>query len=547
MGNGAEANSASVRIALLEHDQFPWVQGVISELFKEAGYAASIVRLDPRGRNAKNTVDILADTVIDVFVSDISLGRQGEEDGLDHIRAVRHLFPDLLTVGISGTDIEHGRIVAKYPNFHLFINKRDVESEHYRAYVVSEIRSAFRKNTSAFVDWEQSVIPLKMSTPDRAEMERLLRGITFTAHDADRASQVHRIILTPLKKGFSDTVVFRMKAFTRNELQCVNAVLRLSSPDRIEREHRNFASFVKWYLPYSWRVEMLGICQGRKRAGVAYSFAYDARRDFVTLSEWFAEGRRRCKSISGLVGAIFDASRQRWYSGKNVVTEFGGDLSSHYARRLYRSGESKDRVRTTFRKLASLHGLADPNVVSLDDYNYPAPYVFLFQRHSEFRTCICHGDLHGDNLLVTEEGDFCFIDFQQTGRGHVFLDFAALELSIRLEWPGEEFDPYMGVQPAVAATAAEQDRAIDLSGLITLELEIARENAVDIGYSNLVQQIRTLARANFPDEPWENYLFSVAAYSYWVTGFTKDRAASVRARAAATALASIRRIRELES
>jgi len=46
--------------------------------------------------------------------------------------------------------------------------------------------------------------------------------------------------------------------------------------------------------------------------------------------------------------------------------------------------------------------------------------------------CPCHGDLHVANVFVLPDGSPRLIDFGATGLGHVFRDFASLEVSIRL-------------------------------------------------------------------------------------------------------------------
>jgi CheY-like chemotaxis protein len=46
--------------------------------------------------------------------------------------------------------------------------------------------------------------------------------------------------------------------------------------------------------------------------------------------------------------------------------------------------------------------------------------------------CPCHGDLHVKNLYILPDGSPRLIDFGRTSLGHVYRDFAALEVSVRL-------------------------------------------------------------------------------------------------------------------
>ena len=49
----------------------------------------------------------------------------------------------------------------------------------------------------------------------------------------------------------------------------------------------------------------------------------------------------------------------------------------------------------------------------------------------DFSTCIIHGDLNTNNIIIDSKGKWYLIDYAHTGRGHVFLDFINLELNIR--------------------------------------------------------------------------------------------------------------------
>ena len=40
--------------------------------------------------------------------------------------------------------------------------------------------------------------------------------------------------------------------------------------------------------------------------------------------------------------------------------------------------------------------------------------------------------MNSNNILISDNNDLVFIDFQDTGRGHVFEDFVVFETSIRL-------------------------------------------------------------------------------------------------------------------
>ncbi|NOK57759.1 MAG: hypothetical protein GFH27_549287n63 [Chloroflexi bacterium AL-W] len=47
------------------------------------------------------------------------------------------------------------------------------------------------------------------------------------------------------------------------------------------------------------------------------------------------------------------------------------------------------------------------------------------------RQCLCHGDLHGRNILVDDHNRFWLIDFARVERSHALCDFVELETDIK--------------------------------------------------------------------------------------------------------------------
>src|SRR3546814_15970238 len=53
-----------------------------------------------------------------------------------------------------------------------------------------------------------------------------------------------------------------------------------------------------------------------------------------------------------------------------------------------------------------------------------------------YRSCVIHGDLNSDNVVVGPNGaPVQLIDFPRTGRGHVSQDLVSLEASVRINYP----------------------------------------------------------------------------------------------------------------
>src|SRR4029079_10743118 len=105
-------------------------------------------------------------------------------------------------------------------------------------------------------------------------------------------------------------------------------------------------------------------------------------------------------------------------------------------------------------------------------------------------SCILHGDLNSNNIIMSDDlRNMVFIDFQDSGRGHVYEDFITLESSVRIHHP--VCTEFMEIY------AAEK--------LLTSRTPAAP------GYAHFVNTIRNAALGNF-DDVYRNYLYGVAAY-----------------------------------
>ena len=169
----------------------------------------------------------------------------------------------------------------------------------------------------------------------------------------------------------------------------------------------------------------------------------------------------------------------------------------------YRRTACQAELESTLSQLAIV--LGDSNEIKISGKAYTAPERALF---SSFRlggtTTICHGDLNSNNVIVPLRGrGITFIDFQDTGRGHVFEDFVALESSVRL---------YFKVDATARLTL---DQLIDAEkALLESPTKGRSPTPSPLPYESLVQRIRESARAVFPDVEDIEYVYALAAFHY---------------------------------
>lgn len=146
---------------------------------------------------------------------------------------------------------------------------------------------------------------------------------------------------------------------------------------------------------------------------------------------------------------------------------------------------------------------------------FPWPHGVLFaaDRNHPYHSCILHGDLNTDNIVVGQ--DLTLIDFQRTGRGHVYEDLVALESSIRINYPPD----------ASFSEILERER------LIAVGQQLHKDP-----YAASIQKIRNAAFRYFGRlEDNATYHFAVAAIGLRLMR-TVDLSHVARARITASAL-----------
>lgn len=477
-----------LRIGLLEHQDYITAEHFLREAFGRIGYEPKISRLKAEDLgNLATPKNIFSSEGFDVFASDISLGDTKNRIGLTVIREVKERWPDLYVIGISNSHVSYQDVSNKVPTFDVFVYKPMISDKPYFNYVTGLIRDGFRRNIFVQLDPTSSLDDELQKGAALKEVESIVKQITFTSHSADRSTVVSRVVLDRLEGGFSISKVYRLRAFTAADLACIHAVLKISKPEAAQREFENYMNYIDWYLPYTWRPDLLGKAFTRRWGAVCYAFAYGEGVPFQSLNSVIEA--KEVDRVIEVAKKIFDPGRQRWFHSSNVREE--KQLTTYYVQRWFVKRQVD--LERLIRRLLLAYDLSDSEVVKIKGNIYRMPEGFLLGRvRNNYQSCIRHGDLHGGNLLVTETNDICFIDFQDTGRGHVFEDFIVFESSVRVQ----------------------HEAGMHFEELLEGEcIELIDEKST-LPFRDVLQVVRTSAKQNFPDETWSNYVYALALFSY---------------------------------
>jgi hypothetical protein len=463
-----------------------------SKLLLDCGYAVEY--FDAQGEN--DTKKIIDKHDPHVLICD--LGYDKEFAGLHLIRTLRKEYPDLFVIGTSRGECNNHIIDKRQPSFNMFIDKGELlgENESYIKLTQSRFLDRFKLDTSVQISNLDKIQNEELQKPAaKRELTALIRQVMFSGHEPDELMHPDDVALEPMSGGFSGSYVFNM--ISRNKksgINCVPSVIKISKREFAEQEYENYNRFVKWGLPYTWRVDLLGFGISKSFGAIAYSFILSGSQEFESLTDLLRK-KDNDRAIK-VIDTLFSPTMRRWYGPPLIIPQ--NNLVERYNNRYFRGVDGKDISEKAFISTAQsafgAHRVGNRLVIGSKSFDSPQPTLFGMPMGT-YQSCICHGDLNSNNVMVAERNQIIFIDFQETGRGHVFEDFVTMEASVRL---------YHGEEGPKGLQLLEMEQMIcdgeDVSGLSGPQL--------------IAAGIRRLARNNFQTEPFENYYYANAVYNF---------------------------------
>jgi hypothetical protein len=280
----------------------------------------------------------------------------------------------------------------------------------------------FSKSTDSkyrFDEFSERLAPIAASLLVLGDIELDRRGSFGSSLADDRLIRIFarrrggvRCCIWELGGGLSGARVLRIRVADATGALRDHAVGKIGSHEDVLQESQRFDKHVSRLEPQATprRLETIEFGAGN-RAGVFYG-----------LAAGFGSTLFECAKINeARVGAAVQ-------SVERITETWRADV-----------GETRMPVRDVRRRL-----LGDEDFVSLSGaFNLDWAREFE-NRQIQVRWCCIHGDLHGSNVLVDEEGKAILIDYGDVGEGPASLDPVTLELSalfhpqgpfIDTDWP----------------------------------------------------------------------------------------------------------------
>jgi hypothetical protein len=319
-------------------------------------------------------------------------------------------------------------------------------------------------------------------------------AVSACGNVADRA--LGAVMLENLAGGRSAARVFKMTPLfgLGREGKGAPVVVKIAPRAQGVIERANYDKFVRSGLPAACRPDLLGFACTRSYSGLCYSFVGRSGASRIdTLTDHLQRGD--VTKLELVLRRIFAPLRDTWYTAAQLRGE--RDIAKRYLDRYFTGPRSTASTEARLRACAARYFDArqkDGRYV-IGGVSFPSPRAILFasDRKRPYVSCILHGDLNSDNVVVADDpARVAVIDFQKTGRGHVYGDWVHVEQSVRINY---ERDGSSG-------------KILEMERLIAL----GRGRRGADPYSRSIRSIRAAAFRCFGQvEDDANYHFAVAA------------------------------------
>jgi len=240
------------------------------------------------------------------------------------------------------------------------------------------------------------------------------------------------VMLDRVVEGLSGAAVLRARP-TYSQGLPRPVVIKIGLRNKVEREAQNYQRHVKFFLTGNCTTQ-LDAFYTRDLGGLIYTL--NLAGESRNLKELFES-----QSASEIVDALerlFRTTCAPWYLSHKAA-RYANLRDSYLA-----AFDLQDKPQRIPGEIQALHPEIDwtaPRVTLAPlAGEYPNPLLWLKDERAAWMpvsTCITHGDLHADNILINEHGECWLIDFYRTYPSHILRDFVILETDLKYRLMGE--------------------------------------------------------------------------------------------------------------
>jgi CheY-like chemotaxis protein len=414
--------------------------------------------------NVEGALNLIRREIIHLAIIDIRLRDEEEEEysGFDVARQLPKYIPCIIYTAYE--DKPNIKMALQQVGAKDIIDKRDLHAaEHLIAAVhnlfATEVKLNFNLEIQGTLDFATLARSIRvpaltgLSNPTADDVENVLRRLFYSANKVQISFLLQpEVAPTPSQSGA--VLIAARPRFEHG--WAMPMVVKFSDKEEIEHEAQNY-DLIEPFLGWKRRPEMRGAAYSRRIGGLIYSFI-----DTGNLNE-----------IRTFDDIFLHESTER-------IVELLRQFFSQTFRDLFQNAERRSlnltelytgALRLTYEKLREAVASFHPEALNEPQLRFKAlrgvhlnPLTWIVRdgkfRHLEVisRYCLCHGDLHGRNILVDSNDRFWLIDFARVAPSHALRDFAELETDIKYYLlPEADLQMLLAFEQALLAPRTFQD------------------------------------------------------------------------------------------
>lgn len=359
----------------------------------------------------------------DIVIVDNHFGDSTKEQmyGQAIISRVKGRLPDSVFILLTKQSIRVDSLHLRFPQADIVASKLGVERAYpdYVDWLMAEVTCRVRRARIDAIDMGdcESCLGRLRSRPDRGksrsitsrEVESLIEQVCHTGGTI-QGNVIEAVRLKPLTGGLSDAAVCTISVKNKYCDYDVPAVIKIMDQKSAKREALNHAKFVKWVLPYSWRVDVIGRGVTDEFGAICYSFAHGGSGEPESLAEIIENGA--CERVVEVLSRVFDPHSKAWYSNDRKLNTALGVYLAKKAPYFYKAEEETSREDKVISLVEEICKISKVRMNRIDGVGVICLFgdrmlvlsgisarLSLIKEISDTTECISHGDLNANNIL----------------------------------------------------------------------------------------------------------------------------------------------------